>query len=233
MSKRATFWIVLGVLCVTVAVGFAQQPVRIINAANAVVAFGTGTVDATVPRTVTASDSPDVATLGATGDAAVTAGSTGSISGKMRTMSNDLGGSGGIKDSTDRTADAIESLNTNLVFDPCDDGDIVDSVNINLGAGTGNTTLRALETGVEIYVCGWVLHAGGAGVFQLIYGAMSDCASGETPKYTMRATEAGYGVSVPNGGATQFKVPVSNGLCLDRDTSLTISGSVTIARVTP
>lgn len=51
---------------------------------------GSGASTANTPRGIAATDSPDVVTLGATGDSAVTAGSTGSISGKLRQMSADL-----------------------------------------------------------------------------------------------------------------------------------------------
>ena len=52
---------------------------------------GAGAVGATVLRTTQASDSPLVATLGATADAAATQGSTGTVSAKLREMSASLG----------------------------------------------------------------------------------------------------------------------------------------------
>lgn len=52
---------------------------------------GAGAVGATVLRTTQASDSPLVAALGATSDAAATQGSTGTVSAKLREMSASLG----------------------------------------------------------------------------------------------------------------------------------------------
>jgi hypothetical protein len=54
------------------------------------VAGGAGAVGATVQRTTLASDDPLVAATGATGDAAATAGSTGSVSAKLRLMTTQL-----------------------------------------------------------------------------------------------------------------------------------------------
>jgi hypothetical protein len=54
------------------------------------VAAGAGAVAATVPRVTLASDDPAVATLGATADAAATAGSTGSLSAKLRLVTSQL-----------------------------------------------------------------------------------------------------------------------------------------------
>ena len=48
------------------------------------IASGAGAVGATVPRVTLASDDPAVAVLGATGDAAITTDTTGSLSGKLR-----------------------------------------------------------------------------------------------------------------------------------------------------
>lgn len=51
---------------------------------------GAGTVDANTTRTTEATDSQLSAGVGAAGDAAVTAGSTGSITGKLRQISSDI-----------------------------------------------------------------------------------------------------------------------------------------------
>jgi hypothetical protein len=51
---------------------------------------GAGASDTNTPRSVTASDSPDVVTLGATSDAASSAGGTGSLSAKLRLMTTQL-----------------------------------------------------------------------------------------------------------------------------------------------
>ena len=177
--------------------------------------------------------SPDVVSFGATGDAAATAGSTGTMQAKFRTMSGDLGGSNGIKENTEAIETAIEAIQTELVFAPCADGTLTESININLSAGTGNTEIQALESGVRIYVCGWKLIAGGAAVIKWIYGTGSACATGEQPRATLRAFAAGDGEAVGNSDGVVFTAPVSNALCVDRDTSVTLDGHVTIARVTP
>ena len=54
------------------------------------VAAGAGAVAATVQRMTLASDDPAVATLGATGDSAATAGGTGSLSAKLRLLTTQL-----------------------------------------------------------------------------------------------------------------------------------------------
>jgi hypothetical protein len=77
--------------------------VALVNpATDALVAYvtdarGAGATNSDTLRTATASDSPEVATLGATGDAAATAGSTGSLSAKLRLL-------------TSQVADAVTAL---------------------------------------------------------------------------------------------------------------------------
>lgn len=60
-----------------------------ISASVQLMVFGAGTA-AAAQRTTLASDDPAVAALGGTSDAAVTAGATGSISAKLRSISRDL-----------------------------------------------------------------------------------------------------------------------------------------------
>lgn len=77
---------------------------------------GAGAASTAVARTVTATDSPEVATLGAVADAAATQGSTGSISAKLRTATAQL----------ERIALALEII---------DDADETDRLKVNLIAG--------------------------------------------------------------------------------------------------
>jgi len=62
-----------------------------ISLAGTAVTGGAGAVASGTPRVTLASDDPAVATLGAVADAAATAGSTGSLSAKMRLMTTQLG----------------------------------------------------------------------------------------------------------------------------------------------
>jgi hypothetical protein len=184
--------------------------------------------------TTTVPTSPEVLALGTTTDTAVAPGAAGSVSGKLRQISDDADE---ISVSNEAIKTSIQAIEAALIFAPCSDGSLVDSVDINLAAGTGNTEIVALQSGVWIYVCGWKLTAGGAGLFRWIYGQGTACATNETKKATLRAYAAGDGESVPNGGGTQFKAfnaltPLASALCIDRDTNLALDGHVTISRVT-
>ena len=109
----------------------------------------------------------------------------------------------------------------------CDDPSKVNSAEIELTAGTGNSEIVALSGSTVIYVCGYVLMVGGADTTQWINGTGSACATGETDEVTFDFAADGDGISVPNGGHVQFKTDAGDALCVERTSSVALSGSVT------
>lgn len=97
---------------------------------------GAGAIDANTTRTAAASDSPEVVTLGGTGDTAATAGGTGSLSAKLRLLTS-----------------AVGTNNFNV-------GNITGTVSLPTGAATSsnqstqNTTLSNIQTSVDAKVSG-------------------------------------------------------------------------------
>lgn len=70
--------------------GFCQYNFNMAQINGVVPLMGAGATGTGSPRVTAASDSPEVAVLGATGDSAATAGSTGSLSAKLRLMTTQL-----------------------------------------------------------------------------------------------------------------------------------------------
>jgi hypothetical protein len=112
----------------------------------------------------------------------------------------------------------------------CDDPSKVTTFNINLGAGTGNTELVALNGSDLIYVCSFVYTTGGADTPQLIYGTGTACATGETDLMTLNLAAAGDGIVENGGGAVITKAPAGNALCLERTNSVTAMGRLGYVR---
>jgi hypothetical protein len=112
----------------------------------------------------------------------------------------------------------------------CDDPSKVTTFNINLGAGTGNTELVALNGSDLIYVCSFVYTTGGADTPQLIYGTGTACATGETDLMTLNLAAAGDGLVENGGGAVITKAPAGNALCLERTNSVTAMGRLGYVR---
>jgi hypothetical protein len=108
----------------------------------------------------------------------------------------------------------------------CDDPAKVTHVNVNLSAGTGNTELVALDGSDLIYVCSYVLIAGGADDTQIIRGTGAACATGETDIQTFDFTADGDGAVENGGGSTIFTVPAGNALCVERTNSVSLKGRV-------
>lgn len=121
---------------------------------------GAGAVAAGTLRVTQASDSPLVATLGATSDAAATQGSTGTVSAKLREMSTSLG--------TINTS--LGTLNTSITADPNYSGVIgaaTAPTRMLVGGGVYNSTPLTLTNGqsaaLQVSSSGALLVSGAAG----------------------------------------------------------------------
>lgn len=112
----------------------------------------------------------------------------------------------------------------------CDDPAKGTTVNINLGAGTGNTELVALSGSTVIYVCGWQLQASAADVPQWISGTGTACATGETDKVTFRITADGDGSLGGFGIQWLFKTAAGEALCVERTASVALYGFVKVVQ---
>jgi hypothetical protein len=108
----------------------------------------------------------------------------------------------------------------------CDDPSKIASVDINLGAGTGNTEIVALSGSTVIYVCGFLLQVGGADGTQWITGTGSACATGETDKATFKFVADGDGAVWSGGGGVIFKTAAGGALCVERTNSVALVGVV-------
>jgi hypothetical protein len=109
----------------------------------------------------------------------------------------------------------------------CNDESKLSSVNINLGAATGNTEIVPLSGSTVIYVCGWTLQVGGADGTQWITGTGTACASGETDKVTFKFAADGDGAVAGNAGYMIFKTAAGGALCVERTNSVALVGEVT------
>lgn len=194
--------------------------------------MGAGNTGTGSPRVTEAADSQLSAGVGATGDAAATAGSTGSITAKLRLMTSQLDA---IQTAIQTLDNAISGSGINIsqvggaapAAAICDDPAKVLFANINEGAATGNTQHVALDGSDLIYVCAIKLQAGGASLVQLIYGTGTACATGETDIDTFEAFAAGEGYVESGGGSPLFVVPAGNALCSERGSSVTLRGRIT------
>jgi hypothetical protein len=173
-----------------------------------------GAADANTPRSVTASDSPEVATLGATSDAAATAGSTGSLSAKLRLATTQL-----------------DSLVTAAFIDPC--GSVAKTTTpISV---TADTLIITATSAKKNYICSLVVVAGAAEIVGITEGTGSTCGTGEAALLgsTTDANSASFaangGVSMIGGSATVIAGKTSNvNTCIKVSAgSVRVSGFVT------
>ena len=196
------------------------------------IATNSGNASAGTLRSVEATDSQLSAGVGATGDAAVAVGATGSLSAKLRQMSSSLDA---VETAVELIDNSVSGSGLNIsqiggaspVTARCDDTAKVTSANINLTAGTGNTEIVALSGSTVIYVCGYVLMVGGADATQWITGTGTACATDETDKVSFNFAANGDGISVASGGHVQFKTAAGGALCVERTSSVALTGSVT------
>jgi hypothetical protein len=208
------------------------------------VAAGAGAVGATVIRTTQASDSPLVATLGATSDAAATQGSTGTVSAKLREMSASLGTintSLGTLNTSVNTAANYEATKdaavpTRLVAMGARIGANEDAVaqgaaTVAINVSTATTTqLVALSGTTKIYVTGLTVVAGGTGNITFVYGTGSACGTGTTSLSGAIPLIANAGLSLGSGLGAVLMVPAGQALCITTSAAVQMSGFVTYAQ---
>jgi hypothetical protein len=215
-------------------------------AGQAGITAGAGAVAANTPRTTLASDDPLVVSTGASGDAAATAGSTGTVQAKLRLVTSQLDA---IKAAVETLDNAISGAGINITqvagtnlstgvgaagagtprvaiardSDVCNPIDTA-QVAVNVSA-SGNTELVALTTNQTIYVCDVLLVAGGTVEAQLIYGTGTACATGETDMTGAVALVANTGYAHDFKG--RLKTAASNALCLELSGAVSVQGVVT------
>jgi len=178
--------------------------------------------------TTTATTSPEVVAIGSTGDAAVTAGSTGTVSGKLRQISDDTDE---VKTNTDRAADELESITATLVASACDDRTLVTSFSVNLGAATGTTLISAGEAGVTKHICGVFLTFGGASIGTIIAGTDSTCST-STKVLTYVETYGAEPAFNQNGSSPLFSGDTADAICITRTSSVSARGYISIVGIT-
>jgi hypothetical protein len=205
---------------------------------------GAGAVGSSTLRTTQASDSPLVATLGATADAAATQGSTGTVSAKLREMSASLGTintSLGTLNTSVNTAANYEATKdaavpTRLVAMGARIGANEDAVAqgaataaINVSTAT-TTQLVALSGTTKIYVTGLTVVAGGTGNITFVYGTGSACGTGTTSLSGAIPLIANAGLSLGSGLGAVLMVPAGQALCITTSAAVQMSGFVTYAQ---
>lgn len=214
----------------------AQQAINVIQLGGVTIDLNSGVAGAGTLRTSEATDSTFVLGIGGTSDAAATAGSTGSINAKLRLLTSDIDA---VKTSVQTLDNAISGAGFNIsqiggvapTTSACDDPSKVSNANIDIST-SGNNEIVALTSSQIIYVCGFDLIADGAAVdVQWIYGTGTACATGETDMrtYPFDSTN-GFGLTVSNGGAVQFKTASSNALCIELSGANRVTGGVSYVK---
>jgi hypothetical protein len=112
---------------------------------------------------------------------------------------------------------------------PCDDEARIQNVAIDTAA-SGNVELVALNGSDVIYVCGYDIVADAAVAMQFIYGTGAACGTGETDLSGPMSLAANGGISRMVTGATQFKAPAGNALCIENSTTGGVRGSLQYVR---
>jgi hypothetical protein len=200
---------------------------------GAPIAVNAGAASAVTPRIITASDSPDVTGIGAVADAAATAGSTGSLSAKLRLLTTQLDAA---MASLDLIDNAVSGTGFNIsqigsaapISSRCLNDALVTTVPIT-AAAAGNNQLVAISASTIIYVCGYDLVADGDVDAQWVYGTGTACATGETDISGIYPFDAnnGRGVVRANAGSVQFKTIAGQALCLELSGAVTTGGYLT------
>lgn len=177
-------------------------------------------VSAQAPVTISSS-SPDVVSLGATSDAAATAGSTGTAQAKLRFLTqrtDDLYTLWSALISSSRLKVDIDAVDgQDPIATKCEDWTKRTSGTLSTNT-SGNTQLVSLTSMQTIYLCDFDLIVADDVVVQVIYGTGSACATGETDLATYRFTADGTfstGIVRPGGGQVQMQTAASNALCLE------------------
>jgi hypothetical protein len=191
-----------------------------------VLVFATHPAPVTAQAPVTMSpSSPDVVTLGSTADAATGAGATGTISGKLRQVSDDIEDIRALLAGT-RSINVAQVGGVSVVATKCEDYAKLTTATFTASV-SGNTQVVGLTSATTIYVCRIVVNVAGAVVVQPIYGIGTACATGETSLDSWAftaATAEPWGIA--NTGGIQYKTAASNAFCLDLSASVAVTGSV-------
>lgn len=197
------------------------------------VSVDAGNTGAGVLRVIEATDSGMAVGIGTTSDAAATAGSTGSLSAKARLMTSQLDS---IKTAVETIDNAISGSGINIsqiggvapAATACDDPSKVTGLDINNAAASGNTSIVAISGSTTIYVCGYALIADGAATdVSWVHGTGATCGTNEITKafFPFDSTN-GFGIAMPNAGASQFKTASGDRLCLKSSNAVSVRGTL-------
>jgi hypothetical protein len=188
---------------------------------------GAGATGSGSPRVTEANDSQLSAGVGAVGDAAATAGGTGSLTAKMRLLTSVIL-NGRIKVDVDAVSgDAVASSS-------CDDPSKIESFNVLEASGTTTIEIVPLAASEVVDVCGFNLIADADANVVLAHGTGSLCGTNNTDRETLRlGPTLGPGIANPNGGASQFRVPAGNAFCIERGSATALYGRVTFVQQVP
>lgn len=247
---------------ITIAAGWATPATGFANPTNAVTTWslngcwngttwdrcptgdgGSGAASSNTSRVIAATDSPEVTVLGATGDAAATAGSTGSVSAKLRTLTGAVSGTGfnisqwGGSSASLATfgvgaTGAAPPANANYMggLTSGATGGLQQGVTICDSGGwlnmtTATTTeIAPLVASRTIYICSVVAQAGGTTTMTFQRGTGTNCGTGTTaisPGYELTAQTGwteGTGIGVVIGpvgsGTVGGGTTASNAVCV-------------------
>ena len=106
----------------------------------------------------------------------------------------------------------------------CDSSTGVSSTVINIGTTQAQVVAGSTKS---VYVCGYQLTtADSTTLWKWVEGTSPDCITGQADKSGTFNASSKWGISVPNGGAVQFKTSSGASLCIDT-TSTGVYGILT------
>lgn len=210
---------------------------------------GAGNTGTGVQRVIEATDSQLSAGVGATGDAAATVGSTGSINAKLRLLTTDIDA---IKTAVQLLDNAVSGSGYNItqmngvnvsmnsgahgtgtqrvsVAGPCADPARITHAVISESTAATNEIV-ALNGSDLIYVCSYKWVTTAANSLNWTRGTGTDCATGTTAIEGAQPFAANGGVAESGGGHPLFVVPAGNALCLVSSAATAHGGRVSYVR---
>jgi hypothetical protein len=210
---------------------------------------GAGNTGTGVQRVIEATDSQLSAGVGATGDAAATAGSTGSINAKLRLLTTDIDA---IKTAIQLLDNAVSGSGYNItqmngvnvsmnsgahgtgtqrvsVAGPCADPARITHAAISESTAATNEIV-ALNGSDLIYVCSYKWVTTAANSLNWTRGTGTDCATGPAAIEGAQPFAANGGVVESGGGHPLFVVPAGNALCLVSSAATAHGGRVSYVR---
>jgi hypothetical protein len=211
--------------------------------------MGAGNTGTGSHRTTEATDSQLSAGVGATGDAAATAGSTGSINAKLRLLTTDIDA---IKTAIQLLDNAVSGSGYNItqmngvnvsmnsgahgtgtqrvsVAGPCADPARITHAAISESTAATNEIV-ALNGSDLIYVCSYKWVTTAANSLNWTRGTGTDCATGPAAIEGAQPFAANGGVVESGGGHPLFVVPAGNALCLVSSAATAHGGRVSYVR---